>query len=561
MEAAVTDLQAHKATWVATSIRERIELLSLLMASFARVADRWTAAAMAAEGLAPEDPGAGEEALVGPYLIARNLRLLRRTLSDVERFGSPRLPAPQRTLPSGQVVAPIFPADLYDRIFYGGVTAEAWMEPGVTRDGLAETMGAIYRAERAGGPRQPAVALVISAGNVSSIGPMDALYKLFAEDQVVLYKTHPVNAYLGPLFAEGFAPLVERGFLRIVYGGAEEGAFLCDHPGIEAIHITGSDRTYDAIVWGPGEEGKRRKAARQRRLQKPVSAELGNVSPVIVVPGPWSDSDFAYHAENLASMLTNNAGFNCNATRVIVQHAGWEGSRRLLDGVRGLLSRVPPRKAYYPGAAQRFDAFVAAHPDRVELFGERRADRLPWALIPDLDPQAKDDICFQQEAFCSLFAETELAAASVPDFLARAVEFCNDTLWGTLNASVIVHPATLRDGANRAAFEQAIADLRYGTVSINHWAGVGYGLVVTPWGAFPGHPPHDIRSGTGVVHNTLLFDRVQKAVVRAPFRARPKPVWFITHRTALAMTPRLVRFEAAPSLAKLPGILGPALRG
>ena len=43
--------------------------------------------------------------------------------------------------------------------------------------------------------------------------------------------------------------------------------------------------------------------------------------------------------------------------------------------------------------------------------------------------------------------------------------------------------------------------------------------------------------------------------------AWPKPVWFATHRTAHLLTPKLCRFEAAPSPAKLPGILSLALRG
>jgi hypothetical protein len=109
--------------------------------------------------------------------------------------------------------------------------------------------------------------------------------------------------------------------------------------------------------------------------------------------------------------------------------------------------------------------------------------------------------------------------------------------------------------------DRGLADLRYGTVSVNHWAAVGYGLVVTPWGAFPGHTAQDIQSGVGVVHNTLMFSRVQKTVVRAPFRVWPKPVWFATHRTAHRLTPKLSEFEAAPSMAKLAGILPLAMRG
>lgn len=41
---------------------------------------------------------------------------------------------------------------------------------------------------------------------------------------------------------------------------------------------------------------------------KPVGAELGCVTPYIIVPGPWSDADIDYHAESVATGLTQNAG-------------------------------------------------------------------------------------------------------------------------------------------------------------------------------------------------------------------------------------------------------------
>ena len=70
-----------------------------------------------------------------------------------------------------------------------------------------------------------------------------------------------------------------------------------------------------------------------------------------------------------------------------------------------------------------------------------------------------------------------------------------------------------------------------------------------------------ISVNVGVVHNTLMFSRPQKTVVRAPFYIWPKPVWFATHKTAHRLTPKLVDFEAAPSMAKLPAIMGLAVRG
>jgi acyl-CoA reductase-like NAD-dependent aldehyde dehydrogenase len=559
LDRAVAELAARKAAWTAVTPAERRVLIGRLLRDFLAVSERWAAASAAAFGL----PDTGETSLTGPYFVLRNLRLLDRSLAAIAAGGAPRIPGPVRRRPDGQVVARVFPEDVYDRLFYGGVTAEVWMQPGVTPADLAATQAVAYRRQDRGGVQDGGgVALVLGAGNVSSIGPMDALYKLFVDNRVVLYKTHPVNAYLGPLLAEAFRALAEGGFFRIVYGGAEEGAYLCAHPGVDEIHITGSDKTYEAIVFGAGEEGRQRRARNAPLLHKPISAELGNVSPVIVVPAPggYGNSDLAYHAENLVTMVTNNAGFNCNAARVIVQHAGSADRERLLAAVRALLAQVPPRRAYYPGASERYHAFVAAHPE-AERVGAETGDQLPWTLIGKLDAGARGDICWTTEAFCGLFAETAIAAGSVAEYLERAVAFANDTLWGTLNATLIVPPAALADPATAEAVERAIADLRYGTVSVNHWAAIGYGLVVTPWGAYPGHTAQDIQSGTGVVHNTLMFSRVQKSVVRAPFHARPKPVWFATHRTAARLTPRLVRFEAAPSPAKLPGIFSLALRG
>ncbi len=81
------------------------------------------------------------------------------------------------------------------------------------------------------------------------------LYKLLVEGQVCVLKMNPVNDYLGPFLEEAFGNLVRDGFVQLVYGGADVGDYLCHHPGIDEIHITGSAATHDAIVFGSGEEG------------------------------------------------------------------------------------------------------------------------------------------------------------------------------------------------------------------------------------------------------------------------------------------------------------------
>ncbi len=556
IDAALATLKAASARWLAVGPAARVALLGRLRQSFAAVADRWVDACLEGEGIPPANPFAGEEWISGPYLVLRNLRLLEESLAAIAAGKRPAVPGGVWEGPGGRAVAGVFPSSAYDRLFYPGVSAEVWMEPGCGVEDVAASQATAYFGDKLEG----GVALVLGAGNVSSIGPMDALYKLFVENQVVLFKAHPVNDYLGPLLAEGLAPLVEAGFLRVVYGGAAVGELLTQHPAVDEIHITGSDKTVEAIAFGTGEEGARRKAERRPRLSKRLTSELGNVSPVIVVPGPWSAADLRFQAENLVSMLANNAGFNCNATRMVLTHAAWEGRGRLLDEVRELLKTLPTRRAFYPGATERWQRFVAAYP-QTECYGESSFGRLPWTFIAGVDAEHGDPLCFRTEAFTSVFAESALPGSDPAAFLTHAVEVANETLWGTLNATILVHPSSLAAPGMAEAFDRALLDLRYGTIAINHWAAVGYGLVLTTWGAFPGADLYDIQSGTGVVHNTLMFSRAEKSIVRAPFRPWPKPPWFVSHRTAHKLARRLSDFEKAPSPLKLPGIFSLALGG
>ena len=553
LDSAVQELRDRRTVWVAVIPAERIGLLDELTRDIGAVADGWAAAAALAEGLGPDE--ASEEALAGPYLALRQVRMLRRSLRGIARGGVPRLPGWITTRPDGRVTARVMPVDRFDRLMYPGVRAEVWMQPGVSEQDVPMTQAVAYRDPDAGG-----VCLVLGAGNVSSIALLDALYKLFVANRVVILKLHPAQAFMAPILDAGLRALVRDGFLRIVQGGAGEGTYLAEHPHVDELHITGSYLTYNTLLFGPGADGEARRLRDEPILHKPISAELGNVTPVIVVPGRWSDADIEYQADNLATMLTNNAGFNCTTPRVIITPAGWRLRHRLLNAIRARLTATPVRPAWYPGAERRFDSFTAAHPE-AELYGDRGGGKLPWALVTDLDPGAGEDPCFTIEAFCSVFAELPLPSSDVADYLARAVAFANESLWGSLNAMLIAHPATLRNPDVGAAFEQAIANLRYGTISVNHWSSVGFALGITPWGAFPGHARNDIGSGTDVVHNALMFSRSEKTVLRAPFRAWPKPVWFGTHRTARRLAPKLVRFEADPSLWRLAGMLPLAIWG
>ncbi len=209
--------------------------------------------------------------------------------------------------------------------------------------------------------------MVLGAGNVSSIAPTDAFSKLFQEGKVVLLKMNPVNEYLGPIFERAFAPLIEPGYLRIIYGGADVGSYATRaRAGRRGAHHRQRLFARDDRV---GTAGARARAAQgrghDRRLEKQITSELGNVTPWIVVPGPYSERELDFQAENVAAMIANNASFNCIATKMIVTSRQWPQRQQFLDKIEAVLARVPRRTAYYPGAEERFRRFTGRDPEAV----------------------------------------------------------------------------------------------------------------------------------------------------------------------------------------------------
>ena len=156
-------------------------------------------------------------------------------------------------------------------------------------------------------------------------------------------------------------------------------------------------------------------------------------------------------------------------------------------------------------------------------------------------------------------ATTSLEAESVSEFIKRATDFANDVVWGTLNATIILDTQT--EKRYRAELDQAIDELRFGSVCVNHWPALSYGLGSTTWGAYPGHSREDIRSGIGVVHNTFMLEDVEKTVIRGPFKVWPHPPWFMTHKHSVAMAKSLMETTAKPSVFNLIKLASHALRG
>ncbi|MHB8450630.1 MAG: aldehyde dehydrogenase family protein [Mycobacteriales bacterium] len=550
LDQAVSELLARAEPWSRAPVDELVGLVDACLTATLAVAPDWVAAGTAAKRLRADTSEAAEEWVYSIFNTTRFLRLLLRSLRGIAATGRPVIPGRVRTGPGGRVVVPALPVDAYDRVLFPRFSAEVWLAPGVSAEELTAGQADTYRE-----PVDPGVSLVLGAGNVAAIPVLDALDRLFRARHPVVLKMNPVNDYAGPFIEKALLPLVDRGVLRVVYGGVEVGAHLVAHPDVADVHITGSDKSFEAIVFGPGPEGAARKAARQVLVDKPVSGELGNVTPLIVVPGPWSDRDHAYQGANVAAMLT------CIALRVLVTQRSWPGRAALLTQIRRALRETPERYPYYPGAEERWARFVEAHPE-ADRFGAEGPGAVPWTWIQGLDPAAGEELCFTTESFTGVCSEATLPEESPADFVRAAVRFCNDGLWGTLGAGLLVHPASLRDAAVRAAVEDAVTDLRYGTVAVNLWPGFNFALGSTTWGAYPGHTLDDIGSGIGVVHNALMLPDVEKTVLRAPFRLPlPTPPWFPNHRRAESLWRNWAYLEGRRSPARLAGVLANLVRG
>jgi acyl-CoA reductase-like NAD-dependent aldehyde dehydrogenase len=565
LDAAIGALVHCKQKWAQTSISQRIEILAEIKDRLQDVAADWVKTAASHKQIPQGSPLEGEEWLSGPYTVMAACNALMFTLSqmtDKEFLGG----LPTRPVGDGQLAVRVLPHSIWDHLLLSGVKADVWMRPGVTSANLPEFSAAAYDIPES--ERQGSVSLVLGAGNIAAIAPLDCFQRLFTEHSVVLLKMNPVNDYLVDMLDKALEPLIEFGALRIVRGDTDVGEYLCNHPDVDDIHITGAGASHDAIVWGPGAQGIKNKQQGTLRNLKKVTSELGAVCPTIVVPGPWTRADIQFQAEQIATQKLHNSGFNCVACQMLILPEQWDQRDDFLAQVKRVIAAAPDRGLYYPDSNARIDEFLVQYPDAANLVDADASARRFVANIPKHDDQQHAE---QTEIFAPILGVTDLSSVDAETYLRIAVAYCNDKLHGTLGANIVIHPKTKR--ALGEKWESIMADLKYGCIAVNAWTGLGFLSVQTPWGAFPGHTPDDIQSGIGFVHNTYMFDRAERTVIEAPFRPfprnllhgsltlLPKPPWFVTNKKADILGRLLTRFQHNPGFLKVPRIFLNALLG
>ncbi|CAN5248452.1 aldehyde dehydrogenase family protein [soil metagenome] len=557
LDSTVATLAAGAEAWSALPLAERAALLARTHESIASQREEWALTGSTIKGLDPQSPLVGEEWMTGPYATLGALTVLVESIGKLANGTSPLAGARFGSAPGGRTTVGVAPHATVDGLLLNGFRAEIWLQPGITPAQAAAAAGLGQLTPTVSG----GVGLVLGAGNVTSIPPLDVLYELVAHNRSVVLKLNPIMAPMKRVYDAALAPLIDFGVLRVVQGGGVEGGYLANHPDVAHVHMTGSAATHDAIVWGVGDEALERKRAGSPKLVKPITSELGGVSPVIVVPGRWTKRDLVYQAEHVATMRLHNGGYNCIAGQIVVLSADWAQKDEFIDAVRAAVERAPQREAWYPGSADRVSNATSAYPDAQNLGGQR--------LVVDVKADGDARYLETTECFSPVLGIIELPGSG-QEFLDSAVRTVNADFIGTLGANVLIDPADIRRLGS--GFRDAIAQLRYGNIAINSWTGVIFATATASWGAFPGHTIENVQSGIGVVHNALLIADTERTVMTGPFRPFPrsivhgelalfpKPPWFVTARSARATGRLLADFAAKTSLLKLPAIFASAFR-
>jgi hypothetical protein len=216
LDRVLAELAARKRGWARASIAERLALLDAVKTATHAVAETWAELGAEKKGIARGSPLAGEEWTSGPWALLAALDNYSFTLAHLD--GNRQIASlKKRVGRSGQTIVRVFPQSIFDRLLLSGVYADVWMEPGVTPENLPQQTAGAYREPAAA--RNGKVSLVLGAGNISSISPLDVLHKLIAEHAVVILKLNPINDYLYDVLCRALGPLVDPGFPRSVRGG------------------------------------------------------------------------------------------------------------------------------------------------------------------------------------------------------------------------------------------------------------------------------------------------------------------------------------------------------
>ena len=396
------------------------------------------------------------------------------------------------------------------------------------------------------------ITLILGAGNVSSIPLLDTIFDMVVNRHCVLLKLNPVNEYLKPVFEQVFENFINNGFMIVTTGNVDVSSYMTQHTGITNMHLTGSDITYENIVYGSTlEEKDKGKKTLSKVNKKPFTTELGNVTPFIIHPGTWSSSEIKYQARKIVTAKLNNNGFNCIAAQVVVLPKGWKHTNKLVSAIKNQLSKEKDRLAYYPKSIETLNSLKESE----HITQENDLTCSTPHLTKDLE---LNDFFEQNEVWSSTLFFKYIEYSDESDFVEKSIDYVNNQVWGNLGAAVLIKGHNNKK--NKIHTSKYTEKLNYGTVAINEWPALGFIIPTMPWGGFPGNKDSDIQSGQGYVHNAYFFESPLKGVLYSKFKLPfVDPVWFTSNKKGTKVFKRLTYYQIDNSKLNLVKLIFSAL--
>ena len=476
----------------------------------------------------------GEEWIGGPFACIFAIQYFIETIQNKDDLDKSKYDDTDKSYK-------VFPTKNIEKLLFPFLEGEIRFAKNLNFNQINEYRGFANRFEKI----EPKITLVLGAGNVSSIPVLDALFHMIAYKSVIYLKLNPVNDYLLPIFTQVFEPFITRGFMIITQGDMQASKYLTQHDAFQQIHLTGSNYTYENIVYGKVLSDKERSLKTYPKInKKPITSELGNVTPIIVHPGNWSRSEIRHQAKKIVTAKLNNSGFNCIAAQVIVLPKDWRHTQKLKNDIKHYLKKVGDTTSYYPGSSENLNELIDTN--NYEQINNLTCST-PF-LLADLDLEKEYG---NKEVWSTALYFKELSFSSYEDFAVKAIDYVNNELWGNLGVTVLIK--NFKKGTNKLILKNYVDELKYGTVAINEWSALGFVIPSLPWGGYPGNRDNDIQSGQGYVHNSYLFESPQKGIVYSKFRISPliDPPWFITNRKAHRIFKHLTYYQATKSKINL----------
>jgi hypothetical protein len=271
MESIIDRVSANKGKWASLTAAEKLKIIREMKENCKQSLDEWAITGAKTIGYDPNNPAMDhltmEAYIMGPLGFAMWMYFLERLYDSLAKTGKvPKDWGQPTQLKNGLLEVPAFghPGSKtgYLSLLLDGLVVKMH----INQEGKSSALDTFDPTKE-----KPQCVGILGAGNYHI--PNDILHTMFLENSVAVYKFNPVIQKLYPVWSKVLDPLIKRGFLALTVGKFVQGNILVQSKNTDGLLLTGSDRTYDAIVWGKD------KSKKVKQCCKPFKAELGSINP------------------------------------------------------------------------------------------------------------------------------------------------------------------------------------------------------------------------------------------------------------------------------------------